>query len=29
MPLAVLGGMFVAGVGVAGLMLRRRDLTGR
>ena len=29
MPLAVLGGMFVAGIGVAGLMLRRRDLTGR
>lgn len=29
MPLAVLGGMFVAGVGAAGLMLRRRDLTGR
>jgi ABC-type multidrug transport system ATPase subunit/pSer/pThr/pTyr-binding forkhead associated (FHA) protein len=28
-PLAVLGGMFVAGVAATGAVLRRRDLTGR
>jgi hypothetical protein len=29
LPLQVLGGMFVAGVVATGLVLRRRDLTGR
>jgi ABC-type multidrug transport system ATPase subunit/pSer/pThr/pTyr-binding forkhead associated (FHA) protein len=29
LPLAVLGGMFVAGVAATGVVLRRRDLTGR